>query len=336
VRVWRIPVVLLMASAVLVIAGCGSSGSGETTLSNPNDPQELAGSAGFQGVNSGELELALEIDSQGKEEEVNMRIIGSFLRKEGEELPQVDGGIESNGKLFGRSVDFFGGLTLLPDRIVDNYETKVHQPDDTTFQALTSAFEEAQEEGTAGDLMACWEAAAPIELSKVIKDLSFEGKSAALDGKPTWVAGGDLDVEGVIDALVEMSKDPECGAQLEALAPHLVEELAAAKRELAQTTREARLVFSVDKHGVIRTMSVDWILEPKQPKGEEIEVEFDLRLNQVNEIRELPRPHGYTPFEVLLKQFGLDLETVREADGAEIVLGVLEVIGQGLTGRSGS
>jgi hypothetical protein len=327
---------VVLASAALVLAACGGSGDDGSPPIDRQNPHELAETAGFEGVKSGELELALEIDSQGKEEEVNMRIVGSFIREEGEVLPKIDGAIESNGKLSGRAAEFFGGPTLLPDRAVVNYESKVYQPDKTTFEALKAALEEAQEEGGEGSVNACREAAAPIELRQLVKNLSFGGMSTGLDGKPVWVASADLDVAGAIDALAQMSKDPECGAQLEAVAPHLAEELAAEKDELAKETKKASVVFSVDKNNALRTISVDWIYKPKHPKGEEIEVEFDLRLNRINEVTELPRPHGYQAFDSLLKQFGLDLQTVREVTGDELVISILETLGQDMTGSAGS
>jgi hypothetical protein len=327
-------VALMVAAA---IAGCGSSGSGgETAEGLPAQPAGKADAANFDGVHSGEIELALEIDRYKKKpEEINMRILGNFMKAGEEPLPQLDLAVESNGDLAGREVEFLSGPLLRADKWIVNFDGKIYEPDHASYEEMKSKVEDAQEEeGGAGNAMACVEAAEGFSVTDVVHHISFEGKGESLDGKKVEIVGGDLDVPAAIDELVELGEEsPGCQAQLEAVGLPPKAELEALEQELKGSLTAARLTLSLDKNGLARYFKI--LANAELPHDEELEVELVMRLSKVNEVTELPNAQGDSPYASLLKQFGLDDEAVKAADAGEIYVGVLGVLADRLFGREG-
>jgi hypothetical protein len=318
--------------AVVVLAACGSGG--DTTTEVPASPAGKAEVANFDGVHSAEVELALEIDRYKKKpEEINMRILGNFIKDGDEALPQMDFAIESNGNLAGHEVKFLSGPLLRPEKWVVNFDGKVYEPDQATFKELKSKFEEAQKEaGGEGNAMACVEAAEGFSITDVVHHVSFEGKGETLDGKKVETVGADLDASAAIDELIKLGEEsPGCKAQLEAVGMPPAAELKELEKELKGSLTAARLTLSLDKNGVVRYFKILGNVE--LPHSEELEVELVMRLTRVNEGTELPSTHGYTPYSALLKQFGLNTQDVKQADAGEIYAGVLEVLADRLFGR---
>jgi hypothetical protein len=329
--------VLLLVAAVVaaaVIAGCGGGGGSETIAELPESPAGKAEVANFDGVHSGEIELAFEVDRYKKHpEEINMRILGNFMKAGEESLPEVDLAIESNGDLAGHNVEFLSGPLLKADKWIVNFDGKVYEPDHATFEELKSKLEEAQEEeGGAGNAMACVEAAEGFNVADAVRHVSFEGKGETLDGVKVETVGADLDLSAAIEELIKMGKEsPGCKAQLEAVGVPPAAELEELEKELKGSLTAARLTLSLDKHGLVRYFKI--LANVELPRSEELEVELVMRLSKVNEVTELPTTHGYSPYSALLKQFGLSNEAVQQADAGEIYVGVLEVLADRLFGR---
>jgi hypothetical protein len=337
VRVLRSGALLMSMAALAIggVVGCGGSGGGsEATAKLPASPAGKAEAANFDGVHSGEIELAFEVDRYKKHpEEINMRILGNFMKAGEEALPEVDFAIESNGDLAGNNVEFLSGPLLRADSWVVNFDGTVYEPDQGTFKELKSKFEAAQEEnGGEGNAMACVEAAGDFAVTDIVHHVSFEGKGETLDGAKVEIVGADLDASAAIAELIQLGEgSPGCRAQLEAVGLPPAAELEALEKELKGSLTAARLTLSLDKHGVVRYFKI--LANVELPHNEELEVELVMRLNRVNEVTELPAARGDSPFPSLLKQFGLDVQDVKQADAGEIYVGVLEVLADRLFGR---
>ncbi len=328
-------VMVVFAIVTAAIAGCGGgSGGGETVAELPASPAGKAEVANFDGVHSGEIELAFEVDRYKKHpEEINMRILGNFMGAGEEALPQVDLAIESNGDLAGHNVEFLGSPLLRADKWIVNFAGKVYEPDHASYEELKSKFEAAQEEeGDAGNAMACVEAADGFNVTNAVHHVSYEGKGETLDGVKVETVGADLDASAAIEELIKMGEEsPGCQAQLEAVGVPPAAELEGLAKELEGSLTAARLTLSVDKHGVARYFKI--LANVELPRSEELEVELVMRLSHVNEVTELPQTHGYSPYASLLKQFGLTRQDVQQADAGEIYVGVLGVLADRLFGR---
>jgi hypothetical protein len=331
---WLIAGAMCLITVVFLVA-CGSGG--ETTTEAPATPAGKADLANFDGVHGGEVELEFQVFRSRKDhpqEEITMRMVGTFMKAGEEGLPQVDVAIESNGELAGHKVEFLSGPLLRDDKWVVNFDGEVYEPDPATYKELRSKLEEAQqEEGGEGNAMACVEASDGVSLTDLVHDVSYEGKGEGIDGAPVEMMGGDFDPVAAIDEVIQLVEaSPGCKAQLEAVGLPSVPELEAVQKELKKSLVEPpRITFSLDRNGVLRFFKI--LANVEQPHHEELEFELVLRLNRVNEVTSMPITHGYTPYPQLLKQFGLDDEDVRQADAGEIYVGILGVLADRLFGR---
>jgi hypothetical protein len=324
---------LLVLVALLAIAGCGGGGGNDSSSANSGTPQGEVEGAGFGGVKSGEIEIALEIDRYKKPqpEEVNMRILGNFKGAGEGEIPELDLAIESNGNLAGRNVEFLSGPLWKDNKVVVNFDGKVYEPDQATFEELKTKLEDAQGGGGAGDAGVCLEAADDFNIAGVLHNVSFEGKGETLEGVPIKSFGADLDLPAAIGELIKVSADPACKEQLEALGLPPVAQLEELQKQLKGSVVASLLTIGADKNGVVRYLKI--LANVELPHNEELEVELVVRLNRVNEETELPETHGYSPFGSLLKRFGLDSADVEQADGDEITVSVLEALSDAMSGR---
>ncbi|HET7455200.1 MAG TPA: hypothetical protein VFJ76_06735 [Solirubrobacterales bacterium] len=336
-RLRRAGALLLVLVASMVagaIVGCGSGGGGDTAEGLPASPDGKAEAANFEGVHSGLIELALEIDRYKKKpEEINMRVLGKFMKVGEEPLPQFDFAIESNGDLAGHQVAFLSGPLFRAEKWVFNFEKQVYEPDHAAFEELKSKFEAAQEEeGGEGNATACVEAAEGFDVTDVVHHVSFEGKGETLDGKKVETVGADIDASAAIDELIKLTeKSPGCKAQLEAVGLPPAAELKELEQELKGNLTAARLTLSLDKNGLARYFKI--LANVELPRNEELEVELVMRLSEVNQVTELPISSGSRPYPAILRQFGLDEGDVKQADAGEIYLGVLGVLADRLFGR---
>jgi hypothetical protein len=324
-----------IAAGLAACGGGGGEGGGETTDISAASPQEVAESANFEGVHTAEIEIELEIDryKPHEPEEINMRILGNVVGLGEGRLPKFDFAIESKGPLSGRDVEFSGGLLYTGEYAVANFEQQTYEPSRGLLEGIESGFEEAQQAGDEGNVMACVEAAQGIPLSQLVHGLKKEGRAEYFDGTPVYYVGGTLNIPGLIDGLVQLEEDSACAAQLKAAGVPSVTELDAAKAALGGKIKEAPMQLAVDKHGLVRNLNAEALGTNAQ--GEEVEVEFLIRVLKVNEPTELATASGSAPFAHLLKELGLDEAALAQANGAELWTGFLEGVGKLLTGRDG-
>lgn len=323
----------LVAVVVLVaLAGCGgSSGNGGGT--GGDGPQEKAESAGFAGVHSGEAEIWLTVQRfrPGHPEAVKMRVLGTFWGLGKASLPHFDMAVQSSGILDHRVIETAGGLLYGGDYAVANYEGQTYEADQSTFDEIKSKVEGAQQEGDVGNARACIEATEGLGLGSIAGNFEKLADSETLDGTPVTVIGGEVDVPGAIEALIQMMEDPACGAQLEALGVPSVAWLRAAERLVADSIGQNRAQLMFDKHGVIRTLFARvW---GKNAQNEHLNVALELRMLRVNEPDVSPVTYGEAPLQQLLQKFGTDEARVAKADGGEILTGFFGGIVDMVTGR---
>lgn len=334
-RSWGLLATMLVALAAVAGAGCGSGG--ETTAETPATPAGKAEAAGFDGVHGGEVELVLQVKHfKKKPESVKMRVLGTFVKNEGEPLPQFDLAIESHGELAGHNIEFLSGPLVRKEKWVFNFDGKVYEPDHATFEELKSKFAAAeQEEGDPGNAMACVEAAEGFNVADVVHHVSFEGKSETLDAKKVETFGADLDLQAVIDEAIKLGKEsPGCKTQLEAVGVPPAAQLEKLEKEVSGSLTASRLTLSLDKKGTVRYFNV--LANFELPHNQELEVEVLMRLTRVNEVTEVPYAKGYSPWSALLGQFGLNESDLKQASAGEIYLGALGVLADRLFGREGS
>ena len=168
---------LFSFAAVLVLAAaltaCGSSDK------SSEDPQAVIDSATLQGIDSGDLDLSLQVRAKGDEGgKVDVSVAGPFQAGAEGKLPQLDIAASANGTVGGESIDFEGGLTLLPNSGYVEYEGTEYEVDPTTFSIVESAIDEAQgqggAEGESAGASGCQEAAADLKVADFVEGLENE------------------------------------------------------------------------------------------------------------------------------------------------------------------
>jgi hypothetical protein len=319
------------AALATVFAACG--GGDDTTSNSSEDPQELVESASLEGVKSGNLDLALQINAEGDEGgDVDVSLSGPFeASSDKEELPQLEMSAEVSGTADGEDIDFEGGLTLLTDRAFVAFEGTDYEVDPTTFGFLKSAFERAQQQGGEEDVTACQEAAEGIKFSQFADNLENDG-SADVDGTSTTKVSGDLNVDGAIDAVIKLTEDPACSSQLEAAGPLPIGELEEAKGELSKAIEKAHVDLYVGDDDIVRKVDAELTIAPPQAAKEKVEIDLELTLSGVNEEQSFSSPSGAKPLEDLFQQLGVNpLELLEQSQNGGLG-GLLE----GITGGSSS
>jgi hypothetical protein len=314
-----------LTALAAVLAACGGSDSSN------EDPQKVIESATLKGVKSGDIDLSLQVKSEGGEGgDLSVSLSGPFQSDGKESLPQLDLEAKANGEVRGESVDFEGGLTVLSDRAFVGYKGTEYEVDPTTFGFVKSSLEQAQQQGSkknAGNPTACQEAATGLDVSEFVNNLTNEG-SADVDGTSTTKLSGDLNAGGAIDALIKLTEDPACSTQLEAAGPLPLAKLEEAKGELSSALKQTHVDLYVGDDHIIRKLAAEFTITPKS-SNETIEVELELSLGGVNEEQDISAPSGAKkPLEVLFQKLGINPLELLEAGSSGQGLGnLLEGLG---------
>ena len=290
-----------LAAVATALAACGGGGGS-------GDAQSVIDSATLDGVESGQIDLAVKAKADSKDGgNLKVDISGAFEGEGQGELPLLDVTAKAGGKLGGDPVDFDGGLVLLPNSAYVNYEGVEYEVDPTTFSFVESAIQQGQREGGGegedGGTTACQEEFGELEFSEFIVDAEEEG-SANVGGESTTRVSGELDVPKALDQAIEIAESPACSAQASA-AGELPSgaELDEAREEVEKSVKTANVELYVGEDDIVRRFVIDLTIEPEDDgKGPtEVQLKLDLQLTEVNEEQEISAPGGKT--EPLSKLF---------------------------------
>lgn len=306
-----------------VLASCGGSGSGT--------PQEMVESATLKGVRSGDVDISLQIRSDGsKGGDLTVGVSGPFQREGKESLPRLDLEVEAQGTAQGEAVDFQAGLTVLSDRAFVAYEGTEYEVDPTTFGFVKSALEQSQKEGgkDAGNPAACQEAATGLKVDDFVEGLKDEG-SVDVDGASTTKLSGELDVRAALGAVIKLTENPACRTQLEAAGDSLpLDDLRDARKELSNSVKSSHVELYIGEDDIIRKLVAHFTIAPKD--RETVEVDLEATLGGVNEKQEIAAPSGAKPLALLLRKLDINpLELLEAGTSGEGFGDVLERLGSG-------
>jgi hypothetical protein len=298
---------LTLFAALLALAtafaACGGGSS--------EDPQTVVDEATLQGIESGNIDLTLGVDVKGSEGgHLDVSLSGPFQGEVEAELPEFDLAASAKGNLGGEKVDFDGGLTLLGDKAYVAYEKTEYEVDPSTFSFVRSLLKQRTGvEGKSGEVTACQEAVAELKPSDFVENLKGGG-SADVGGTSTTKVSGDLDITGAIDAASELGEDPACSEQLEAAGSLPSKgKLEKAKGEVEQAVKSAHVDLYVGDDHIVRRISAQATIEPKQGSGggaESVELDFDLQLTGVNEEQTIAAPKSSKPLSALFVKLGIN------------------------------
>jgi hypothetical protein len=302
--------------AILVALATALSACGGSSSKSGEDPQKVINEATLKGIKSGNLDLSLGVKAQGKEGgNLDVSLSGPFQSSgEGsEQLPELDITAKANGSFNGEDINFEGGLTLLSNRAFVNYKGTEYAVDPTTFSFVKSALEKAQKQGGAqgksAGATACQEAVSGLKVGSFVDNLSNEG-SADVGGATTTKISGDLNVSGAIDALLELTKNPACSAQLGAAGPLPSEaELDKAKTQVESALKKAHVEVYVGNDNIVRKIAAELSIEPQNASSsgpKKVELNFELSIDGVNEGQTIEAPSGAKPLNDLFLKLGVN------------------------------
>lgn len=322
--------VLLAAIAALAtaFAACGGGGS--------EDPQQVVDEATLEGVESGNIDLSLSVKSEGeKSGNLDVSLSGPFQSQGKDELPLADVALTAKGTVNDKPVDFDGALTLLTDHAFIDFEGTVYEVDPTTFGIVQSSFEQAQQQDSksSADLTACRKAGEGLKIADFVKNVSSEG-GEDVDGTSTTKVSADLNAEGSIDGLIQLTEDPACKAQLEAAGPLPLDELEEARRRIPNELKKAHVELYVGEDNIIRRAVAEVVVMPKDGGGK-VEVDLDLTLSGVNEEQEITPPSGAEPLEGLFRELGVNPLELLEDGPSGGISALLDKVIERFGGSSG-
>lgn len=299
--------VLLAAFAVLaaLLSACGGGGGGSS-----EDPQKVIESATFEGIESGEVDMSVNVDSEGeKGGNLKIDLSGPFQSTGKGSLPELALAVKVDGKAEGESINFDGGLTVLNDRAFIAYDGTNYEVDPTTFGFIKSSFEQAEQEGakesSAGATTACQKAAESLDLGGFIDNLENEG-SEEVEGVGTTKLSGELNPKKAVEAVIGLTENPACSSELEAAGALPLDKLKSQESELGETIKDAHVTVNVgeDDH-IPRKVVATMTIEPKD-SSETSEVEIEFTLSKVNEKQTIKGPAGAEPIEKLFSKLGIN------------------------------
>jgi hypothetical protein len=328
-----------LAALAALLSACGGGGGGGSS----EDPQKVIEQATFEGIKSGEVDLSLNVNAEGKEGgEVKVDLSGPFQTTGKESLPELGMTASAKGEADGEDVDFEGGLTVLGDRAYIAYNGKNYEVDPTTFGFIKSGFEEAEQEGSqesgGAEATACQKEATSLDLGEFVDNLENEG-GEEVDGVETTKLSGDLDPKNAVDAIIKLSETPACSSELQDAGPIPLDELKEQSSELTDAIKKAHIeVYVGESDHIVRKVAADLTVEP-QGTDETAEVEFELTLGKVNEKVSIEAPSGAEPIEKLFGELGVNplelLGAMQGGGGTEGLGSLLEGITGGETSTGG-
>lgn len=303
-RVRILSVFIALVALTSVLAACGGGGSSD-------DPQSLVDEATLQGIDSGEMSLAVDIDVEGeKGGQAKVELSGPFQSESDADLPELDLAFSSEGSIGGKDLNREGGITLLGNKAYVAYEGVEYEVDSTTFNFVKSSLkQQGGDQGQSSEIAACQEAASDLELADFVEGLKDEG-SADVGGTSTTKISGDLDGPAAIEAVSDLVDDPACSEQLEAAGPlPSAAELEKAKSTVQDSVKSAHVDLYVGDDNIVRRISAQVTIEPpkdSEPGAKRVDLDLDLTLTGVNEEQTISAPSKAKPLSALFIKLGIN------------------------------
>lgn len=301
VRILSVFIALIALSVALAACGGGSS----------DDPQTVVEEATLKGIESGKIDLAVDVNVQGeKGGKVNVNLSGPFQSESEAEYPELDLSLSSKGSLGGKDLNREGGLTLLGNKAYVAYEGTEYEVDSTTFNFVRSMLKQKSgEQGKSSEIAACQEAASELELSDFVENLKSDG-SAEVGGTSTTKVSGDVDASGAIEAVSKLIEDPTCSEQLSAAGPlPSAAELDKAKSTVQDSLKSAHVDLYVGDDHIVRRITAQATIEPPKSSksgAKRVELNLDLTLTGVNEEQTISAPPSSKPLSDLFLKLGIN------------------------------
>ncbi len=310
----------LALCAGLLIAGCGGDDSSDV------DPQTVIDEtfSNEETISSGNLSLTFGGSADGEQGgSFEASLSGPFQGDPDDPaaIPQLDWTGSISGEGAGQSISFEGGLTVTEDNAYVEYGGNAYEVGTETFGQFKQLAEQAsaQQADTAGlsfgeafrqgceqsiEAQGGDPAACEIDFGGWLSDPETEG-TEDIEGTESDHVSGAVNVDTMLDDLLEL------GASTGQPIPAGSEEQIAQVADAAEVTFD---LYSATDTRILTGLDFDFALDLTQiddpsvaaSGAESVDVNFSMRLGEVNEEQTIEAPSDAQPIDELLGQFGVD------------------------------
>jgi hypothetical protein len=295
------PAVLLSLLLALVFAVAACGGGSDDEASSSTDVNELLTQTftGSKDVKSGNLDLALKVEAQGGESQVqgpvSISLSGPFQAQDEGKLPKFK--LEAAFEGAGQSIK--AGATSTGDKGYLSFQGTDYVVEDRVFDQFKAGFEQAQKQGS--DQKQSF-ASLGMDPRNWLTDPQNAGDSKVGDDDTIKITGG-IDVAKLLDDVNNaLSKASALGLGGAGQVPEKLTEQQ--KREVAEAVKDPRVeIYTGKEDTILRRLVVNLGIDDKA-SGSSGTVGFDVSITDLNEDQDIAEPADAKPFNDLLGQLG--------------------------------
>jgi hypothetical protein len=295
------PAVLLSLLLALVFAVAACGGGSDDEASSSTDVNELLKQTftGSKDVKSGNLDLALKVEAQGGESQiqgpVSISLSGPFQAQDEGKLPKFK--LEAAFEGAGQSIK--AGATSTGDKGYLSFQGTDYVVEDRVFDQFKAGFEQAQKQGS--DQKQSF-ASLGMDPRNWLTDPQNAGDSKVGDDDTIKITGG-IDVAKLLDDVNNaLSKASALGLGGAGQVPEKLTEQQ--KREVAKAVEDPRVeIYTGKEDTILRRLVVNLGIDDKA-SGSSGTVGFDVSITDLNEDQDIAEPADAKPFKDLLGQLG--------------------------------
>jgi hypothetical protein len=295
------PAVLLSLLLALVFAVAACGGGSDDEASSSTDVNELLTQTftGSKDVKSGNLDLALKVEAQGGESQiqgpVSISLSGPFQAQDEGKLPKFK--LEAAFEGAGQSIK--AGATSTGDKGYLSFQGTDYVVEDRVFDQFKAGFEQAQKQGS--DQKQSF-ASLGMDPRNWLTDPQNAGDSKVGDDDTIKITGG-IDVAKLLDDVNNaLSKASALGLGGAGQVPEKLTEQQ--KREVAEAVKDPRVeIYTGKEDTILRRLVVNLGIDDKA-SGSSGTVGFDVSITDLNEDQDIAEPADAKPFKDLLGQLG--------------------------------
>jgi hypothetical protein len=292
--------VLAMAVGVAACGGDDDGGSG-AAASSSTDVNELLTQTftGSKNVKSGNLDLALKIEAQGGNSQldgpVTVTLKGPFQSQDGGKLPKF--ALEATFQGAGQSLN--AGATSTGDKGYVSFQGTDYVLEERVFQQFKAGFEQAQQQNSSDKQSF---ASLGMDPRKWLTDPKNEGDAKVGDDDTIKITGG-IDVAKLLDDVNNaLAKASSLGLGSTGQVPEKLTD--AQKQQVVDAIKDPRVeIYTGKDDKILRRMVVDLGVDDKSSNTSGT-VAFDIAITNLNQDQDIAEPSDAKPFGELLGQLG--------------------------------
>ena len=300
----RLLLTLLAALIAAVLVGCGGGDEGSGTSADEDTSVDQVLKDTFSGekkVDSGKLDLAIKVDVQGGDSQVqgpiSLSLSGPFQTQGKGKLPKFD----MDAAFEGAGQSFKAGVTSTGDKAFVNFQGTEYEVSNQVFQQFKAGYEQAQKQSAdKGNQQSL--ATLGIDPRRWLTDPKNEGEAKVGDTDTIKITGG-VDINKLLDDVnTALDKARGLGVQGSDQLPEKLTDQQ--KQQAADAIKDLKVeIYTGKEDTTLRRMVVNTTVAAPDNGGTGT-LSLDFQLLDLNEDQSIEAPSGAKPFDQLLGQLG--------------------------------